>query len=80
MSLIYAATEQPWREVLDLLSRIRRAKQERNPSELALLKPVIRALETGDLSLEEVQGMDAYQALWFATRRAALSGSAVLDA
>lgn len=58
----------------DLPSRIRRALAHRDRAELALLNPIVLALAKSEVSLSEIESLDAEQALWLVAARAQQRG------
>ncbi|GAA1236156.1 hypothetical protein GCM10009657_09730 [Oryzihumus leptocrescens] len=54
----------------DLPSRIRRALLWRDEAELALLNPIVLALAKGEATLDDIETLDAEQALWLVAARA----------
>ena len=58
----------------DLPLRIRRALAHRDRAELALLNPIVLALAKGEISLAEIEPLDAEQALWLVATRAQEAG------
>ena len=58
----------------DLAGRIRRALAHRDSAELALLNPIVLALAKGEISLAEIEPLDAEQALWLVASRAQRAG------
>lgn len=63
--------------MLGLPSRIRRALRQRDEAELALLNPIVLALAKGEVTVSDIEALDAEQALWLVAARAQERGDIV---
>ena len=54
----------------DLPARIRQALRRRDESELALLNPIVLALARGEVTLDDIETLDAEQAMGLVVARA----------
>jgi len=61
---------EPGATTLDLPSRIRRALRQRDEPELALLNPIVLALAKGEVTVSDIEALDAEQAMWLVAARA----------
>ena len=61
----------------DLASRIRRALRQRDEAELALLNPIVVALAKGEVTVSDIELLDAEQAMWLVAARAQERGDIV---
>jgi hypothetical protein len=61
---------EPTATTLDLPSRIRRALRQRDEAELALLNPIVLALAKGEVSVSDIEALDAEQAMCLVAARA----------
>ncbi|MGZ4697628.1 MAG: hypothetical protein ACXVYY_13080 [Oryzihumus sp.] len=61
---------EPTTTTLDLPGRIRQALRQRDEAELALLNPIVLALAKGEVTVSDLEPLDAEQALWLVAARA----------
>ena len=64
------SSAEPTATTLDLPSRIRRALRQRDEAELALLNPIVLALAKGEVTVSDIEPLDAEQAIWLVAARA----------
>ena len=54
----------------DLPSRIQQALRRRDEAELAALNPIVLALAKGEITVGDIEALDAEQAIWLVAARA----------
>ncbi|GAA1257870.1 hypothetical protein [Oryzihumus leptocrescens] len=60
---------EPTATTMDLPSRIRQALRQRDEAELAFLNPIVLALAKGEVTVSDIEALDAEQAMWLVAAR-----------